>query len=78
MRATLDANSSRYFPTLLLLLIFLSSELVVAVHRFTSILDIYVLIDKNIYSQLKRFVKEKSRNESRKKPKINCLEKSKF
>ena len=35
-----------------------------ALHRFTSILDIYVLIDKNIYSQLKRFCQ-------RKKPEMN-------
>ena len=49
---------------LLLLLIFLNSKLVVALHRFTSILDIYVLIDKNIYSQLKRFYQ-------RKKPEMN-------
>ena len=44
---------------LLLLLFFLSSELVVALHRFTNILYIYVLMNENIYSQLKWFCQRK-------------------
>ena len=43
----------------LLFFFFFSSELVVALHRFTNILYIYVLMNENIYSQLKWFCQRK-------------------
>ena len=60
LTAPLDANFNRYFLMYFLwLLSFSSSELIVALHRFTSIFYIYVIMNENIYSQLKWFCQRK-------------------